>query len=156
TDVSLVLLLGPQLRAFAAAGYEVITASAPGPYVDVLSSWGIRHCPLRHTTRAMAVHHDAMALFELRSLFKSLRPDIVHTHNPKPGVYGRVAAWTARVPVVVNTLHGLYAVPEDRLRKRALVYGLERVASACSDAELVQNPEDIDVLMRLGVPREKV
>ena len=29
TDISLSLLLGPQLRAFAAAGYEVIGVSAP-------------------------------------------------------------------------------------------------------------------------------
>ena len=31
TDISLELLLGPQLSAFAAAGYEVIGVSAPGP-----------------------------------------------------------------------------------------------------------------------------
>ena len=30
TDMSLDLLLGPQLQAFAAAGYEVVGASAPG------------------------------------------------------------------------------------------------------------------------------
>jgi len=34
SDMSLVVLLGPQMRAFADAGFEVITASAPGPYVD--------------------------------------------------------------------------------------------------------------------------
>ena len=47
TDMSLSLLLGPQLRAFAAAGYEVIGASAPGPYVAELERWGIEHRPLR-------------------------------------------------------------------------------------------------------------
>jgi glycosyltransferase involved in cell wall biosynthesis len=36
------------------------------------------------------------------------------------------------------------------------VYALERVATLCSGAELVQNPEDFDVLARLGVPREKL
>src|SRR5690606_11921078 len=61
----------------------------------------------------------------------------------KPGLYGRVAARLARVPVVVNTVHGLYAQPEDRWAKKAVVYTLERLAAACSDAELVQNPEDV-------------
>ncbi len=83
-------------------------------------------------------------------------PDIVHTHNPKPGVLGRFAAGAARVPVVVNTVHGLYALPEDRLAKRGVVYGLERLASFASDAELVQNPEDIPVLRRLGIPADKI
>jgi glycosyltransferase involved in cell wall biosynthesis len=80
----------------------------------------------------------------------------VHTHNPKPGVYGRLAAKKARVPVIVNTVHGLYATPEDRLAKRAIVYGLERVAAWCSDAELIQNSEDLETLRRIGVPDHKL
>jgi glycosyltransferase involved in cell wall biosynthesis len=156
TDMSLALLLGPQLEAFAEAGYEVMGASAPGDYVADLERRGIRHLPLRHATRAPALHRDAAAILELRTLFRELRPDIVHTHNPKPGVYGRLAAKAARVPVIVNTVHGLYALPSDPWRKRALVYGLERLAATCSDAELVQNPEDVPVLQKIGVRREKL
>ncbi len=155
-DISLSLLLGPQLRAFRDAGYEVIGASAPGPFVAELESWGIEHRPLAHATRAMAPHRDAAALAELYRLFRDLRPAVVHTHNPKPGVYGRLAARAARVPAVVNTVHGLYALPEDSWRKRTVVYSLERLAARGSDAELVQNPEDIDTLLRIGVPASKV
>lgn len=155
-DMSLVLLLGPQLRAFAAAGMEVIGVSAPGPFVSRLESWDIRHEPLRHATRSKAVGQDAMALVELWHMFRRLRPDIVHTHNPKPGLYGRVAARAAGVPGIVNTVHGLYASPEDRVSRKAAVYTLERAASVCSGVELVQNPEDLDVLARLGVPGHKL
>jgi glycosyltransferase involved in cell wall biosynthesis len=155
-DMSLVLLLGTQLRAFAEAGMEVIGMSAPGPYVPQLESWGIRHEPLRHATRSVAVGQDLMAFHELWRLFRGLRPDIVHTHNPKPGIYGRVAARAAGVPGVVNTVHGLYASPEDRASRKAVVYGLERAASMCSGAELVQNPDDLQVLTRLGVPSRKL
>lgn len=156
TDVSLALLLGPQLRAFAAAGFEVIAVSAPGPYVAALEADGIRHIPLRHATRAAAVHHDLLALAELRALFRDLAPDIVHTHNPKPGVYGRLAARAAGVGGIVNTVHGLYALPTDRWTKRAVVYSLERLAATCSAVELVQNIEDIDVLARIGVPKSRI
>lgn len=156
TDMSLALLLGPQLRAFVAAGLNVSTASAPGPYVDQLRDWGIEHVPLRHATRSFAPQQDVRALAELRSAFRSLGPDIVHTHNPKPGIYGRLAAKAAGVPTIVNTVHGLYAQPGDSARKKAFVYGLERLASACSHAELVQNPEDLETLARIGVPRAKL
>ena len=154
--MSLTLLLGPQLRAFATAGYEVIGMSAPGEWVGQLEAGGIRHVPLRHATRALAPTHDARAFGELRALFRALRPDIVHTHNPKPGVYGRIAARAAHVPAIVNTVHGLYATPDDTRVRRAVVYTLERLAARCSHAELVQNPEDVEVLARLGVPRSKL
>ncbi len=155
-DISLALLLGPQLRAFRDAGMDVVGLSAPGPYVDQLHEWGIRHVALRHATRSVAPGHDVLALAELARHFRRLRPDIVHTHNPKPGLYGRLAARAVGVPAVVNTVHGLYATPDDPPAKRAVVYALERVAAACSHAELVQNPEDVEVLRRLRVPGDRL
>jgi glycosyltransferase involved in cell wall biosynthesis len=156
TDMSLELLLGPQLSAFAAAGYRVAGASAPGPYVEALDARGIEHIPLAHATRSMALAEDARAFRELVQLFRHRRPTIVHTHNPKPGVYGRIAARIAGVPIVVNTVHGLYALPNDPLVRRAVVYGMERVAAACSDAELIQNEEDLDTMRRLRVPNRRL
>lgn len=156
-DLSLELLLGPQLSAFVEAGYEVIGMSASGPWVPAIEARGVRHVAVENATRAMAPTRDLKAIPELVAAFRQLRPDIVHTHNPKPGLYGRLAARAARVPVVLNTVHGLYATPEDDWRKRAVVYGLERVASTCSDAELVQNPEDLPTLRRvLHEPASKV
>jgi glycosyltransferase involved in cell wall biosynthesis len=156
TDISLELLLGPQLEAFVHAGFDVVGASAPGPYVGALAERGVRHLALEHATRSNALLEDGRALAELVGLLRRLRPTVVHTHNPKPGIYGRVAARIAGAPVVVNTQHGLYALPDDPVPKRAFVYGLERLAATCSQAELVQNPEDLNVLRRLGVPATKL
>jgi len=156
TDMSLALLLAPQLHAFERAGYEVITMSAPGPYTGDLHKQGLQHESIAHLTRRMAPQADLRAFFELRRAFRRLQPDIVHTHNPKPGVFGRIAARSARVPGIVNTVHGLYALPQDRAAKRLTVYTLERVAARCSGAELVQNEEDIPVLASLGITAPKV
>jgi glycosyltransferase involved in cell wall biosynthesis len=135
---------------------DVIGASAAGPWVEELRAWGIPHEAVAHATRSASFGNDVLALGELVRLFRRLRPDIVHTHNPKPGVYGRIAARLAGVPVVVNTVHGLYASPVDPLLRRAMVYGLERAVSVCSQAELVQNIEDVAVLERLHVPSRKL
>jgi glycosyltransferase involved in cell wall biosynthesis len=156
TDMSLEWLLGPQLEAFAGSGFEVVGASGPGPFVEALRRRGVEHVALRHATRAMAPAQDARLFAELVALFRRRRPTIVHTHNPKPGWFGRPAAKVARVPVVVNTVHGLYAAPDDPAAKRAAVYTLERAAAACSDAELVQNPEDLAMLRRLRVPNRRL
>jgi glycosyltransferase involved in cell wall biosynthesis len=156
SDISLALLLGPQLSAFAAAGYEVVGVSAAGSYVADLERAGIRHSALRHATRSVSALDDVRAAVELYQLLRLLRPDIVHTHTPKPGIYGRLGGRAARVPVVVNTVHGLYATAEDSWARRAAVYGLERLAATCSDAELVQNEEDLSTLARLRVPAARL
>jgi glycosyltransferase involved in cell wall biosynthesis len=155
-DMSLALLLLPQLIAMREAGYQVVGVSAPGEYVRDIEAAGIRHVPLIASTRAADVRSDLAAARAFVRLCRRLRPDIVHTHNPKPGVYGRIGARAAGVPVVVNTVHGLYAQPQDRRTKRAVVYGLERVAAACSDLELVQSVEDLATLRRLGIPERRL
>jgi glycosyltransferase involved in cell wall biosynthesis len=155
-DVSLEKLLGAQLEAIAAAGYRVIGVSATGPYVEALSRRGIEHMPLAHATRAMAPLEDVRAVAELVALLRRIRPSLVHTHTPKPSIYGRMAARLAGVPVIVNTVHGLYALPEDPWPKRLAVYGVERLAATCSQAELVASPEDLSTLSRLRVPADRL
>jgi glycosyltransferase involved in cell wall biosynthesis len=156
SDISLALLLGPQLTAFALAGYNVVGVSSAGPFVADLERAGIRHIALHHATRNVSPLDDVRAAAELYRLLRRLRPDIVHTHTPKPGIYGRLGGRAARVPVVVNTVHGLYATAEDPLTRRVAVYTLERLAATCSDAELVQNEEDLATLAALRVPASRL
>jgi glycosyltransferase involved in cell wall biosynthesis len=151
-DLSLAYLLLPQLIAFREAGFDVVGVSAPGEHVATLEANGIRHVPLERSTRAADLRADLATAVDFARICRRLRPDIVHTHNPKPGVYGRIIARLTGVPVVVNTVHGLYALPTDPWRKRAVVYTLERLAAAFSHAELLQNPEDLPTLRRLRVP----
>lgn len=155
-DISLELLLGSQLLAFVDAGYDVVGVSAPGPFVEQVEARGVEHVALGGATRSMDLRADVSAMAELVALFRSRRPDIVHTHNPKTGVYGRIAARAAGVPAIVNTVHGLYATVEDGWKRRAAVYTAERVAATCSHVELVQNPEDLATLRRLRVPAGKL
>ena len=152
-DLSLRFLLFPQLRAIADSGDTVIAISAPGPWVEGLERDGIHHVALHASTRGFSVVADLRAAHELWRILRDERPDILHTHNPKPGLYGRVVGRLARVPIVVNTVHGLYATETDARLKRWLVYSLEAIAARFSDMELVQNPEDLDVMRRLRIGR---
>lgn len=156
-DMSLRYLLLPQLVAMREAGWRVTGVSAAGEHVEALRDHGIEHVALDGSTRAANVRGDLRAARHLRRLLAVLQPDVLHTHNPKPGVYGRIVGGLSRsVPAVVNTVHGLYALPEDPLAKRAAVYSAERVASMFSDVELVQSREDVETLASLGVPRSKL
>jgi len=154
TDLTLRYLLLGQLRRLAAEGHEVTGISAPGPHAAALEAAGVRFLPWRNATRSWDPAADARALAELVGLLRRERFDLVHTHNPKPGVLGRVAARLAGVPLVVNTVHGLYATPEDKLGKRAAVLGLEWLAGRCSDLELYQSEEDLRWARRLRLARK--
>jgi glycosyltransferase involved in cell wall biosynthesis len=52
---------------------------------------------------------------------------------------------------VVNTVHGLYATPDDPLAKRMAVLGVEGMAARLSDLELYQSEEDLSWARRRGV-----
>lgn len=49
---------------------------------------------------------DLTLPFRLAEVICQRKPDIVHTHNPGPLLYGTITAKLAGVPVVINTRHG--------------------------------------------------
>jgi glycosyltransferase involved in cell wall biosynthesis len=148
-DMSLLLLLGTELEADVEAGHDVFGISAPGPYVGGVEALGVSHTPIPELTRSWAPTRDLAAFRRLRATLRTLDLDVLHTHNPKTGIMGRIAGRLAGVPVVVNTCHGLWAGPQDSLRKRAFVYGLEALAARFSDYELFQNAQDEQTLRRV-------
>lgn len=60
----------------------------------------------KHLKREIGIS-DFPALIELFKLCKREKFDIVHTNSTKPGIIGRIAAYSAGVPLVVHTIHGL-------------------------------------------------
>jgi glycosyltransferase involved in cell wall biosynthesis len=148
-DMSLALLLATELQVDVEAGHEVIGMSAPGPYVARVEGLGVRHVPLRSLTRAWDPRSDLRAARELWRAIRTERPDVLHTHNPKTGVLGRLLGRAARVPVVVNTCHGLWAGPGDPMLRRAVVVSVEGAAAQLSHAELYQNAADRHALRRV-------
>jgi glycosyltransferase involved in cell wall biosynthesis len=148
-DMSLALLLGTELRVDVESGFETFGISAAGPYLDQVAALGVTHVPVRSLTRSWDLRRDARAAWELFAAARALRLDVLHTHNPKTGVLGRLLGRLAGVPVVVNTCHGLWAGRGDGLAKRAFVLTAEAVAAQASHYELYQNAEDRRTLRRV-------
>jgi glycosyltransferase involved in cell wall biosynthesis len=88
-------------------GVEILILPALGRHIDVLS--------------------DVAALFALVQVFRRLRPTIVHTHSSKAGILGRWAAWFARVPIILHTIHGYGVTPAQPSWLRRFLIMLERV-----------------------------
>ena len=71
---------------------------------------------------------DFRAIRELHRLYKELQPDVVHTHESKAGVVGRLAAAVAGVPLIVHTIHIAPFEAVSR-RKRRVYLVAERICA---------------------------
>jgi glycosyltransferase involved in cell wall biosynthesis len=151
-DISLRGLLLNQLLCLREAGYDVTGISSAGPAVTALEAAGVRHIPVS-MTRTVSPLADLRSLVRLVHVLRREGFTIVHTHNPKPGLIGQLAARLAGVPLVVNTVHGFYFHEHMHPVKRRFFIWLERIAALCSDLILFQNQEDMDTAVRERIGR---
>ena len=155
-DLSLRYLLLDQMQSLQARGYEVSGVSASGPDVETIEAGGVPHIPV-DMTRRMTPLADLRALAQLFVIMRRERFDVVHTHTPKAGLLGQLAARAAGVPVVVNTVHGFYFHEHMPANKRKLFVGLEKIAARCSHAILMQSSEDVETARQENIaPPERV
>lgn len=149
-DKSLHFLLLQQMLSLRRRGYDVVGISTPGEEVPALEAAGIRHIPVP-MTRSVTPFADLASLIRLYRVMRREGFTIVHTHNPKPGLLAQLAARMAGVPVVVNTLHGLYFHDHMHPAWRRFHVGMEKIAGRCSDAVLSQNREDVATALKEGL-----
>lgn len=126
--ISLRILLKGQLR-YMSQFYDVIGVSSPGKEVDeVREVEGIRVEEIE-MTRKITPFKDLVSLWKLYRFFKKEKPDMVHSHTPKAGLLGMMAAWLAGVPVRLHTVAGL-PLMEAKGLKRQILLGVEKITYA--------------------------
>ena len=149
---SLYGLLLNQMRSLREEGYEIVAISSPSSFAPAIEAAGVRHIAVP-ITRNITPVADLISLWRLWRVMRRERFTIVHTHTPKAGLLGQLAARLAGVPLVINTVHGFYLPPGMNPIARRIYLLLEKVAAACSDRILSQNAEDIDIAVRERVCR---
>src|SRR5690554_7387422 len=105
--LSLKVLLKGQHRFMSENGFEVVGVSSKGQELeDVKNDENIRVVALE-MTRTISPFQDLKSVWQLYKIFKNEKPQIVHTHTPKAGTVGMLAAKLAGVPHRLHTVAGL-------------------------------------------------
>lgn len=87
--------------------YAILTL---GPLGDQLRAEGF-------TVQAQVGRHLTGSTRNFYRIFKSLKPDVVHLHNPTPTVYAALAARVTGAASIVSTRHSLVAPPYNLVRE---------------------------------------
>lgn len=117
--LSLDKLLGYQLS-FMNRYFTVTAISAEKNELErVAAKYGVSNYHVE-LTRAITPVQDLKALWKLYRFLKKEKPEIVHTHTPKAGLIGMMAAWMAGVPVKMHTVAGMPLMEATGLKRKVL------------------------------------
>ena len=105
--LSLKVLLKGQLRFMASNGFDVKGVSSEGEELrEVHENEGIAVEAIT-MSRKITPFQDLKSLWQMWNFLRKEKPQIVHTHTPKAGIIGMLAARLAGVPHRLHTVAGL-------------------------------------------------
>ncbi|NDJ14203.1 MAG: glycosyltransferase family 1 protein [Acidobacteriia bacterium] len=152
-DVMAWKLLRPWFRALADAGYEVHIACSRENWFDHLAADGFHMHEVRLRRRVNPFVHIA-PLWELFRLIRRERFVLVNTHSPVAAAVGRVAAWLARAPVIISTVHGFYFHDGMPWWKRKMFVTMEWLLGGMTTDFMFVSDEDRTTAVREGIARD--
>jgi glycosyltransferase involved in cell wall biosynthesis len=118
--ITLVFFVHGQIDYLKRRGFEICAISSPGELAERFRENESIHFYPVPMVRGFAPIADLVALFRLWLLFRKIKPDIVHSHTPKAGLLGTVAAWASGVPVIFLSVFGLRQMTLTGYRRRLL------------------------------------
>lgn len=128
--ISLEVLLENQLN-FMSQHYDVVGISSDKENLrKVCDLQGVKSNHVE-MTRKITLLYDLIALWKLYRYFKKEKPFIVHTHTPKAGTLGMIAAKLAGVPHRLHTVAGLPLL-EAKGVKRIILNIVEKITYSCA------------------------
>ncbi len=133
-----------------------VICQGEGPLTEALREAGIRRHLVPSLRRATNPLDDWRAQRQITAICRREQFDIVHTHNSKGGILGRIGARRAGTPGIVHHVHG-FAFHEFSSRLSRLVYSnVERVAGRFCDRVVFVNDEERQMSIDEGwLPADK-
>ena len=118
--ISFKVLLKGQLRFMTSNGFDVKGVSSDGEELkEVRENEGIVMEAI-NMSRKITPFQDLKSLWEMWNFLRKEKPQIVHTHTPKAGIIGMLAARLAGVPHRLHTVAGLPLMEATGIKRKIL------------------------------------
>ena len=118
--ISFKVLLKGQLRFMASNGFDVKGVSSEGEELrEIHENEGIVMEAI-NMSRKITPFQDLKSLWEMWNFLRKEKPQIVHTHTPKAGIIGMLAARLAGVPYRLHTVAGLPLIEATGTKRKIL------------------------------------
>ena len=125
--ISFKVLLKGQLRFMASNGFDVKGVSSEGEELrEVRENEGIVMEAI-NMSRKITPFQDLKSLWKMWNFLRKEKPQIVHTHTPKAGIIGMLAARLAGVPHRLHTVAGLPLMEATGIKRKILNF-VEKLA----------------------------
>jgi glycosyltransferase involved in cell wall biosynthesis len=128
--ISVEKLLGKQLT-FMNQYYDVTAISSDKDYLERVGKELNIKTHTIEMTRKITPLQDLQSLWEMYRYLKKEKPEIVHSHTPKAGLIGMLAAKLARVKIRLHTVAGL-PLMESTGTKRKVLNFVEKLTYSCA------------------------
>lgn len=129
--LSLKVLLKGQHR-YMSEHFDVIGVSSPGKELDEVRTDEEIEVIAIDMSRQITPIKDIKSLWSTYKLLKKEKPEIVHTHTPKAGIIGMLAAKLAGVPHRLHTVAGLPLMESVGAKRKVLDF-VEKLTYTCAN-----------------------
>ncbi|MFH1655622.1 MAG: glycosyltransferase family 4 protein [Candidatus Omnitrophota bacterium] len=111
-----------------------LACGSEGPLVEAAKKDNLTLSIIPHLQNRINIFYDLLALFELIALINKKEYKIVHTHNSKAGILGRLAANICCVPAIIHTQHScVFKYGTLNYFQRKFYYFLEKISAKFTD-----------------------
>jgi glycosyltransferase involved in cell wall biosynthesis len=140
-------------RALIERGYDVHAVGTPDGCDGAIREAGITWHDWGLTRRSVNPLSEFEAMRSLDTVYRKIKPDLVHHFTVKPVLYGTTVARLRKIPAVVNSVTGLpyFLLSQSKfgIRGAARDAALKWYSWALTGSDvcpMFQNPDDLDVM----------
>lgn len=119
---------------------------------------GIKIIQLKHLGRSIKPIEDLKSTYELKNLFLSFSPNIIHLNSSKAGILGSIAhqLTNSNTTRLVYTAHGWVFKEPIGLIRKTFYSILESKTAKAKDKIIVLSPQDAQAARNIGIPESKI
>ena len=154
-------------RALAAykLGYKIYVCCNGNKHIEKIEKHSLKFIKVKFNRKSINLFYELKIIFNICSIYKKIKPDIVHQIGSKPIIYGSIAAKLSGIRAVINAPIGMgYVYSSNNIKARILKpivkflyktllnsnYGKNKKSRV-----IFENDDDLNYFYKLGALRKE-